>query len=296
MIIVRLTGGLGNQMFQYAAAYSLSRIKGLKLKLDITSFSEQNKNETVRSIDILNFNLKEDRVASLKEIKKVKYPYGNISKLTGYLAKKIFFQYNIDWNPGFFKKSTCSYLDGYYQSENYFDEFFDDIKSQFSLPLNNDKSFREIEDLILSCPNSVSIHIRRGDYISNPKAKKYHHICTENYYYMALRLIEKKIGEVKVFVFSDDIDWVKQNLDFPKNSVYVSNLLNGQENMLRNNQELLLMSKCKNNIISNSTFSWWAAYLNNNINKLIVTPSIWNLSRRVKHKYLLPESWLRIDV
>ncbi|MDB5245586.1 MAG: glycosyl transferase family 11, partial [Parcubacteria group bacterium] len=135
---------------------------------------------------------------------------------------------------------------------------------------------------------SVSVHIRRGDYVANQKVAASYGPCTEAYYNRAAKEIVERTGSPTWFVFSDDIDWVKDTLTFPGTVIYVSGeAANDQE-------ELLLMAACAHNVIANSSFSWWGAWLNQNPEKIVVAPSPWFDTRQKDHKDLLPSSWTLI--
>ena len=132
--------------------------------------------------------------------------------------------------------------------------------------------------------NSVAIHIRRGDFVKNAS----HGICDINYYQNAIEIIKNKIPAPTLFVFSDDLPWVQQNLKTELPIVYVSQL------ELDETEELMLMSQCQHQIIANSTFSWWGAWLNQNPEKIIIAPKKWNNRYQKHYKYLVPEEWITL--
>lgn len=299
MIIVRLNGGLGNQMFQYAAAYSLAKFHNVSFKLDIKAFEDASSirsSDTQRTSDILNFKIQSNLIASNEEIQRAAYPYGVISKIISLYNKKVMKKYNVSWDKFFFEQPNTTYLDGYFQSENFFKKNTVDLLSQFRLKTRENFLISNLLDEINLLENPVSIHVRRGDYISNPVANKIHNICTPAYYNNAIKELRKKMQSFNLVVFSDDIDWVKTNLELPSNPIYLSSRKDIFGGNLTANQELFLMSSCSHNIISNSTFSWWGAYLNDSKCKVIIGPSQWNRSTSFPTNEIIPSSWIRVSI
>ena len=140
------------------------------------------------------------------------------------------------------------------------------------------------------------MHIRRGDYITNPRANKIHNVCTKNYFYNGLEYLCSRLNSPTIFVFSDDIDWVKAEMNLPKSTIYVSELRQISGDRLRASQEIYLMSLCQHNIISNSSFSWWGAYLNQFIDKIVIAPNVWSRSKIISHKNILPSGWVGLPI
>ena len=291
MIITNLKGGLGNQMFQYAAGLSLSIERDTLHKLETEHFTNDSfKKETKRKFELDSFNISSD-FASEQEILSVKYPYPLLSKLivlvNSYLLAHNYITYPLSIN----RNSKDIYLDGYFQREKYFIKHRDLIKREFSLKEELiDKKFKDIENLIIdSRDKSVSIHIRRGDYITNIHANKHHGVLDDSYYINAIKLLKDRLKDIQLFIFSDDIEWVKSNLKFlDKGTTFVS------EYGFNSAQEITLMSKCQNNVIANSSFSWWGAWLNENKNKIVIAPNKWLRNGDGIHKDIVPEGWIRI--
>lgn len=286
MIITRLCGGLGNQMFQYAVGKTLADKVGQELKVDIEGYATQIQGDTPRSYRLQFFSLKAE-VASPEEIKQYKYPYGIISKGWRYLKKKIFRKFYLDYHPEIIK-NTPQYLDGFFQSEKYFLKNRDAILNDFKIKpeyISNEMS--EFKKIINETPNAVSLHVRRGDYFANNITTKIHGVDLSKYYKEAIALITQKIGTPHFFVFSDDIEWVKQNLNIDGPKTYISSPT------LEDYQELVLMSFCRHNIIANSSFSWWGAWLNNNPEKIVVAPTQWTI-KNTDHPNIIPDTWIKI--
>jgi hypothetical protein len=289
MVIVKLSGGLGNQMFQYACGRFLSIIKNTELKLDLGYLNDKSHRPgfTVRDYELGAFNFL-DNLATEKEVQSFKKPSSFFCKLAFKVKQKIkprimVFESKFDLDT--LMKASDIYLDGYFQNEKYFKEIKDILLNDFSLKgLLNDR-YSEINRQIDAC-SSVSIHIRRGDYINNAEAHDYHGLCNLDYYEKAISLVSDKVREPHFFVFSDDLDWARKNLK----SKYLFTFVDGGENF----EDLFLMSQCKHNIIANSSFSWWGSWLNKYPEKVIIAPLKWYNDAKLNSEFKLPEKWVRV--
>lgn len=287
MILIKIKGGLGNQMFQYALGINLSRIHKTPLKLDITSYE----NDPLRDYTLKYFNI-ENNLASQKEIdyfeKYKKFFWSLLNKFDHrYVEQKkgnhLYFHFNSD----ILRISDNTYLDGYWQSEKYFYNAKDIIKKQFTLK----KEFSDFNSFLaedIKNKNSVSLHFRRKDYINDKNTLKVHGICSFDYYTKAIRKIVEKVNNPYFFIFSDDPDWVKKNF----NIKYQFRVISGDD--YRDYQELALMSLCKHHIIANSSFSWWGAWLSSNERKIIIAPEKWLADPQYNMNDIIPDSWIKI--
>jgi hypothetical protein len=284
MIIVNLKGGLGNQMFQYAFGRALSLKNEDILKLDTQSLSKAKEIGNIyRPFDLEAFNIYKD-IAAPAEVSRIQYSHGLLSKLAKIFKQKVLRQSNVVFNKSFLSLSGNQYLDGYWQSPLYFQSIRETLLVDFTLRDTPSTSGQALQEHI-KATNSVSIHVRRGDYVLNPRVLRENGICSVAYYKQAIDEIETIQADITYFVFSDDIDWVKNNLDLPGDNVkYV------EDATLTVPQELYLMSQCKHNIIANSSFSWWAAWLNQNPQKTVIAPAPW-FDTIEYDKHLIPESW-----
>lgn len=287
MIIVNLKGGLGNQMFQYAFGRALSLTNKDILKLDTMSLSKAKALGNIyRPFDLEAFNIYKD-IAAPDEVLRLQYRHGLLSKFTKIFKQKVLRQSNVIFNKSFLSLSGNQYLDGYWQSPLYFQSIRETLLADFTLTEPLKGSGKALQELITSF-NSVSIHIRRGDYVQNPRVLRENGICSASYYKQAVAEIEVTQKDITYFVFSDDIDWVKNNLDLPGDNVnYI------EDATLTVPQELYLMSMCKHNIIANSSFSWWAAWLNQNPEKTVIAPTPW-FDTIEYDKDLIPKSWIQL--
>ncbi len=272
MIIVKIVGGLTSQMHKYALGRTLALKYNVPLKLDLTWFSNP-KSDTPWEYQLDYFNINAT-VATESEIKKLK---GN--NLFNKIARRIekFFSIRIYKksyiNKSFMPKSDFNkltsdiYLDGEWSGFKYFEDFEDIIKNELSLKKQlNINTQKILEELKLN-KNSVFLHIRRGDFLSNKNAAMFHSQCSLDYYYSAIDFIKKEIDNPTFYIFSDDILWVKDNLLVTDSCKFMEK----NENF----EDLLLMANCSHGITANSGFSLMGAWLNPNKNKIIITPNKW---------------------
>lgn len=284
MRIVRIKSGLGNQMFQYAF-YRKLLSNNNNVKLDISTI---NKNKDHNGYELNKiFNVVEF-VATDEEI--IKYS-DDKNDLLSRLRKKIFGIKKTHYIPKkfSFEKEYLQIdnvlLDGYWQSEKYFKDISSIIRNDFIFKNKLDEKNKNMIDKITNT-NSVSIHIRRGDYLSPQYIKKFGQSCPISYYKKAIDYIKKTNNKCKFFVFSDDIEWTRKTLLGDEFTFIDWNTK--QKSYI----DMQLMSNCKHNIIANSSFSWWAAWLNNNSQKIVVAPKIWFRDNQ-DYRDVLPEDWIK---
>jgi hypothetical protein len=282
MIIVKLKGGLGNQLFQYAFGRLLSIKRNTSVKFDILSVD---KRDIHRDFKLDKFNTKIE-LASSEEIKKSEYSFGFISKIWMWVKRKILRIYNVGYSEKIIN-SKEKYYDGYWQNYKYLEPIRKELLTEISLKESVNKKYSELISKINSS-NSVSVHIRRGDYVNDPKTKNAHVTFGLEYYEKAIKIIKDKIKDPVFFVFSDDISWVKENLKINCPIIFVSNP------EIKDYEELIIMSACKHNIIANSSFSFWGAWLNQNQNKTVIAPKKWSNLYQKEYKNICPENWIRI--
>lgn len=285
MIITKISGGLGNQMFQYATGRILALKNSTTLKLDISSYASD---KFGRHYSLEIFNIKAT-IATADEIRKLK-PVDNffiqksprLFKLASNLTKSYI---NEKFTGGKISKDEENlYLDGFWQNEKYFIEFTDQIRQDFKLKPRPDKNVAGYLKKIKTT-DSVSIHVRRGDYVSIARIGQGVGICGVKYYQRAIKFITKKTRNPVFFIFSeaDGLDWVKQNLKFESPLVLVKSS--------KDYEDLRLMSLCQHNIVANSSFSWWGAWLNENPKKIIVAPDPWFNNKKTD---IIPHGWFKV--
>lgn len=286
MVIVRLVGGLGNQMFQYALGRALALRHGVPLKLDLSAFEHYK----IHGYCLNRLRIAED-YASPGDLRRVKAPgalrrklYRLLGSGTGAWVREAGFQYD----PTIFSLQPPLYLDGYWQSEKYFILARDALLREFVIRDSLDSANSQAEEQIAGC-NSVALHVRRGDYVTNPHVNAVHGLCGLEYYQRAAEVMAERVSEPVIFAFSDDPEWAKAHLRFAFPTTIVS--LNDSS---RNHWDLHLMSRCKHQIIANSSFSWWAAWLNRHAHKTVVAPRRWFKQDDINTEDLIPSRWLRI--
>lgn len=287
MIIIKLIGGLGNQMFQYALGRKLSLVNKYPFKMDISWYvNEEFGRDIKREYSLKHFNVVED-FAMEDELKKFAYKKKFLYKLIQKFKKEVLGISNISFVSKILKTRDNSYLDGFWQSEKYFADIKDVLLKDFSLKDGLSDMAEEIEKQEAGS-NSVSLHVRRGDYVSDKKVSDSIGICSPDHYREAIKIIKGKVPSPTFFIYSDDIGWVKDNLKIDAPTVYVS------RPELKDYEELVLMSKCKHNIIANSSFSWWGAWLNQNPEKVVIAPKQWFKNPNINTKDVIPDSWMKI--
>lgn len=267
MIVVRILGGLGNQMFQYAYAKALEQ-QGFDVQLDVSAFKKY-KLHGGYQLDKYKIDLKS---ASKKSVL--------FSKLNVFKTVK---EKNLLFDANLLELKGNEYVKGYFQTEKYFSHIRNILLEQFTIKYPLSKSTKSYIEALKTAKNSCSLHIRRGDYISDKKANSVHGTCDIEYYKKAVEYIKKKYDEVTFFVFSDDILWTKQNLNI-ENAVYIDHKTIPHEDMY-------LMSLCNNNITANSSFSWWGAWLNKNDDKTVIAPKQWFVS---KENEVACKNWIQL--
>lgn len=293
MIVVKIFGGLGNQMFQYAFGRRLALERNTELFFDFGFFDGNAQGDfTKRDFQLDLFNIKGNLVSkevldgfSQSKFAKAKSHFlinSPLAKQANYLREPHFHFYQ--------KALSCGdtvYVSGYWQSEKYFQsirkQLVEDFVSKNELSEQSKIVLNEINKL-----DAISLHIRRGDY-TNAQNTSVYHTCSPDYYANAINTLIKKVNNPRFFVFSDDFDWVKKNIKIDYPVTYVEHNV-GKDSY----QDMILMSKCKHNIIANSSFSWWGAWLNTNNDKIVVAPVNWFKSPDKNTKDLICDSWLKM--
>jgi hypothetical protein len=274
MIITKLIGGLGNQMFQYAIARRIARNRHELLKLDITSYQDYKLwNYTLNHLNII------ENIATPAEIKAV--------KSQNHIRERFF---HFDPAVLSLKPDSDIYLDGYWQSEKYFKDIVADLRREFTVKTAPAAENARLITAIKGC-NSVAIHIRRGDYVSNPIIYQYHGVCPLDYYLRAMARLKAIVVNPHYFIFSDDQAWTGEYFQLEDQLTFVT--VNGLDHGY---EDLRLMSHCKYHIIANSSFSWWGAWLADYPEKLVYAPSKWFNQPDINTNDLLPEGFRILNV
>lgn len=286
MIISKIEGGLGNQMFQYAAARALSIKTGSQIKLDLSWFDQY---QLHNGYELDKFNIKAT-IATQDEIKSLAGNQSSfskaINKILGVKSKHYILEPDFTYYSRFKTLVPPVYLHGYWQSYKYFEEFSYDIRSDLTPILELSKESQNVAEKIRDI-ESVSIHIRRGDYVTNKQINNVHGVLGLDYYHNAINFLINKLEAPTFLIFSDDPQWVKDNVKLKFPTLYINHNY-GDKSF----EDMQLMSLCKHNVIANSSFSWWGAWLNRNPEKTVITPKNWFASEK-SIKDLIQDSWLK---
>ncbi len=295
MIAVKLMGGLGNQMFQYAAARSLALEKGTWVYLDPSFLYEDSKGRWTQrdyELDIFNIQYKFERSGRIRFLRSLNtkslrtrisdspfwiFPYRN------------FYQADHAFHPELFNYPKNTYLHGYFQSEKYFVAHQAQIRKGFEFlepaKERNAEVLKQIRETM-----AISVHVRRGDYVSLAAASEFHGLMGVDYYKAAVEhILHGENFSPTFFVFSDDPQWVKENIKLDGETVYVD-WNSGKQSF----EDMRLMSNCKHHVIANSSFSWWGAWLNPSQSKKVVAPRHWFNDAALSDNDIIPASWTRL--
>jgi hypothetical protein len=285
MIIVRVTGGLGNQLFQYAAGFALAARLGVDLKLDLSDYAGDGKPPF--QLDKFHTSI---HAASGQDIA----PFTGLSllqrvyyRLAPAFRRPVYKQPGFGYDPNFTRAGDNRYLKGYWQSWKFFEPVSAAIRQQYRL---RDTYTREVAHYAASLREreTVSVHIRRGDY-NNPEALAYHGVLPAAYYQDALDNIKAMHPGAELLFFSDDIAWVREQLRPGMPHTFVSGTITRTTL-----EDFHLMQHCRHHVIANSSFSWWAAWLNPNPEKTVIAPRAWFATTKNETRDILPPEWIRL--
>lgn len=293
MVIVKLMGGLGNQMFQYAAGKALARHLNTEFKIDLEFLLDRTPRENFvyRNYDMDIFDIA-PTVATKKETKKYTVaPSGAFEKMIAVIRARIaphnyFFEPHFHFTPDFFKQPENCYLDGYWQTPKYFEAIENEIREDFRFKEPVQPASLELKKAITN-ENSVCINVRRADFLTN----SFHGVCDMKYFNPGIEIMAGKVDNPHFFIFSDDPQWCLENfkLNYPVTFVGHDHAGKKFANYLQ------LMSLCKHYIIPNSSFAWWAVWLNTTSkDKIVIAPTTWFTDGNWDSKDLIPAHWIRV--
>ena len=290
-MIVKVNGGLGNQMFQYASGRALSQGTGEPLQLEVSAFDRMAAEDTPRryELDLFNINastVKPWHIAMFAKSSRVNRALNRLwEKRFKVVREKKDFVFDEPLSAADLQNSL---LIGYWQSYRYFARIRSLLQKEFQPKGKpNSKNSELIE--FLKNNDTVSIHVRRGDYISNPNAAQFHGSCDLGYYRRGIEKLQAETHFKHTFVFSDDPAWCQENLDLPWKTTFIKHN-SGSEAYW----DIYLMSLCKAHIIANSSFSWWGAWLAGEQSKMVIAPKRWTLAIDSDYSDLLPAEWIKI--
>jgi hypothetical protein len=288
VIITRILGGLGNQMFQYAAGRALAIANDAELKLDLIEMGSYK----LRPFALDQFNI-QAVVAQPDEVPG-KPKRGLLRKFTSALKSDRSSCERIVENGLAFDSKVPAlrgslHLSGYWQSEQYFASSAAAIRSDFSLKSPLSPARQELLALIDAATAPVSIHVRRGDYVTSPSANAVHGTCEPSWYHEAMRRMLDRVGDASFFVFSDEPQWARSNLQSSRPMVFIE-----PQNDGRDGEDMHLMAACHAQIIANSSFSWWGAWLNPRPDKHVIAPKQWFRAPDKDDRDIVPTNWERL--
>ena len=288
MIVGKVIGGLGNQMFQYVFYKYLATIKSVELRLDISDFESYSLHRGYELRDVFDINEK----ISKKNIDQFKTRYPLLFKIENKIfSKNYLFGFSHYRENNFFIDDTIFdkniidvYVEGYFQTYKYISELSNKGVQLFAFKMTLTPMEEELVNM-----ESVAIHVRGKDYIKNKKdIALFGGICNADYYKKSIKLIEKEVENPRFIVFSDDEEYARSLLNGRKMTVI--NWNKGADS----HRDMFLMSRCKHNIIANSSFSWWGAWMNNNTSKIVVAPSKWFNNNKINQEFIVPQNWKRV--
>lgn len=287
MIYVRLVGGLGNQLFQYACGRALALRHGAELLLDLRELSRG----AAHAVYGLGSFSVQARIATAEELPPPRsrlLAYGLWR--SGLTSPRFLREQGLGLNPAVLSAPAGTYLHGYFQSEGYFADAVTQIRSDLELVAPAVGANAEWLARIADDERAVSVHVRRGDYAAVGKAQAAHGTCGPDYYRDAVALLRNRLGLApRYYVFSDDPEWARSNLH-----------LDGDMQVLDHNppsapvEDLRLMGACRHHIIANSSFSWWGGWRNPSPDKLVIAPARWFADPKLKNPDICPAGWLRV--
>lgn len=277
-------------MFQYALGRHLSVRNKLPLKMDVSFLARANRPFTCR-LTALNID---GSVATAAEVARVKgggFVKRLLARFPGFspYSDRYVSENGLPFQESILEIKGSVYLDGYWGSENYFVAITDLLMAEFAVKSPLEGKNKETARLI-STANSVSLHVRRGDYVSDPGAAKVLGTCPLDYYAKAVELICSKVSDPHFFVFSDDPAWVRENIRIARHAVTYVTHNDGEHEY----EDLRLMALCRHNITANSSFSWWGAWLNRNPDKLVLAPAKWFADPSLDSASVTPAAWIRM--
>ena len=293
MIVVKLMGGMGNQMFQYAFGRKLAHENKVPLYLDLQFLLDRTPRENFvfRDYDLDIFNL-DVPILTTEEREVFFRPPSFLERLLGRNASVSKVQEEgPTFDHKYLLKGTKIYAEGYWQSERYFEGITDELNRSFTFknPLNDLQQQLHSD---ITETNSVCMNFRRTDYVNLKGSSETHGVTGMSYYSKAVEFLKKHVGDFHLFVFSDDIEWCRENVDFKLPTTFVGHEYKG----VKFAAYLQLMSSCKHFIIPNSSFAWWAAWLSKQENKVVIAPQKWfeNADLQNQSQDIIPESWIKM--
>jgi hypothetical protein len=286
MIVTKLMGGLGNQMFQYAAGMALAQKYHVPLLLDDSFLAKDPAGAYTKrefALQQLNAQVHLSDESTLAFFNR----RGVLERIFSPLKRKRILSEGPSFTGDFFKAGPTVYLDGFWQSEQYFIAIREQLLQEFTPRYELENIAGETLHEIGAC-ESVAVHVRRGDYASLQSAENFHGLLTVQYYAAAMNLMRRKIEDCRFFIFSDDIEWCRQNFKEGADLNFIAN------KAPYSSADLFLMKACRHNIIANSSYSWWSAWLNTHHEKTVIAPAQWYAKPNQYADTIYCRNWIKI--
>ena len=289
MIATMLIGGLGNQMFQYAAGRALALRHGTELTLDLSWFEKEGHGIN-RSFELDKLQIEGVRPQSSNAIRLMlaRRPAKVFQAISGWNVAR---ERSLAYDPAFERMPDQTYLIGYWQSWRYLEAVAQQVWTELQPGLPLSSTSNRMKDAMLRGA-SVSLHIRRGDYVSAPQTSEFHGVLDLEFYRCAIDALQKRYDGLKFFLFSDDLDWCRAQFEPLKLDLTYMDFNRGADSW----QDLYLMASCRHSIVANSSFSWWGAWLADHApdrdNRQVIAPRRWFAGADVPVEDRCPPSWL----
>ena len=291
MIIVRLSGGLGNQLFQYATGRALAIRNQEQLVVDNRIFQSDTFRRFCMPVFNADFVLASELPAAEDMLPPPRKRWLQFLcwRITHGRSLRFVRERTLLFDPKIPVIGSNVYLHGYWQSEQYFRDMGSVIRSDLTLRVSpSNENLRWLSEI--AATTSVSVHVRRGDYVADAKASRVHGTCSLDYYERAAEQIAGRLKTSPTFyIFSDDPKWVQENLRLPFDVQYVNH-----NDDAHNYEDLRLMAACHHHIVANSSFSWWGAWLGCNPNRTVIAPRVWFNDPSRSDQSLVPADWIRL--
>ncbi|HEY1057267.1 MAG TPA: alpha-1,2-fucosyltransferase [Limnobacter sp.] len=282
-LVVRIAGGLGNQMFQYAAALALAQRTGQALQIDARAFQRY----TLHSYGLNAWSLSAAVLATSHNTAPSLWRIELAERVSVFRPTTYYKEASLAYQPDLETRRGVQYLSGYFQSERYFQAIRPLLLQEFTLALPLTQQGQALMTELRSVP-SVALHVRRGDYVSNPETLRIHGVCSANYYQQAIDRVMAEVPDARFFVFSNDFAWVRQKLRLPQSTVQVDGVAQHPAH------DIALMAACQHHIIANSSFSWWGAWLSQSSQGIQIAPQPWYNDPTYAEADLVPSRWRRL--
>jgi len=289
MIVVKLQGGLGNQLFQYAMGKAMAKLHASPFALDQDFLMDRTAGKgehfVFRDYDLDVFSI---HVNIAPKGEQLRYTSQSMwDKITsGFKSKHVYKEPFFQFDAHALQQSPDVYLDGYWQSPIYFESVEKELRKEFQFvhPIEEISSalYRKIQST-----DSICINVRRDDFLNST----FHGVCDMRYFTPAIQHMAEQLGNPHLFVFSDDKQWCKENF----NPGIPMDIVGDEHNGYKYSNKLQLMTLCKHFIIPNSTFAWWAVWLSNKKDSIVIAPKRWFAEPSIHTEDLIPSHWLRFE-